>query len=145
VFRIPPTTRPCWPSRPRARGGVPPTGLRPALASNVVPAHAGVFHPAARSRRAGPGRPRARGVFPRPRPASRRLLCRPRARGGVPSRPGAVKSRPPSSPRTRGCSRAARGVGGALAVVPAHAGVFRRCAGAGQGSRGRPRARGGVP
>ena len=91
----------------------------------VVPAHAGVFRGDRRGGGHAPGRPRARGGVP---PVD------------VPEVPLMV-----SSPRTRGCSDGAVGRLVALAVVPAHAGVFRACPCPWSWHRRRPRARGGVP
>ncbi len=118
--------RRCWAcsSGPRARGGVPqdrgssagglPWSPRTRGCSGVshhrekdpcvVPAHAGVFR-----RQRGPDRADPRG---------------PRARGGVPNRCRSCSGRGAWSPRTRGCSAQVVTDHAAIAVVPAHAGVF---------------------
>ena len=111
-------------SSPPARGcsaGYPGDHVR----VGVVPARAGVFRAwAAR----GPGCDR-----------------RPRPRGGVPLTPMSRPAITLSSPPARGCSCGAPAIAGYVHVVPARAGVFRRCQRRGQRRGRRPRPRGGVP
>ncbi len=92
-------------SSPRTRGCSGTAAPVPRLHA-VVPAHTGLF----------PGT-----VLP---PGRRR--GRPRARGAVPYGGYAGAADAKSSPRTRGCSRQRHHRLWRVAVVPAHAGLFRR-------------------
>ena len=129
--------------RPRARGGGP-AGARGRSGGSgssprtrgwsvlhvagqvrhlVVPAHAGVVPPPARSRSGRRCRPRARGGGPEPDDAwAYGVRSSPRTRGG-PWALLAALSDIASSPRTRGWSRRRAGLPGRPLVVPAHAGV----------------------
>ena len=84
-------------------------------------------------------------MFPAPTATPCSSACRPRARGGVPTPPWMSLAQVASSPRTRGCSDRQVGLAADVAVVPAHAGVFRPCGPRCGPSPRRPRARGGVP
>ena len=150
-------------SSPRTRGYFRGDAARPPH-SRLFPAHAGVFpwcpqwwkHAEALPRARGgiskgPGprvfdrrsSPRTRGYFQRApeRPANVPL---PRARGGIsrPQYPPPVHA--PSSPRTRGYFRVGRPIVGAIALFPAHAGVFPNPQRGCRLFRPLPRARGGI-
>ncbi len=132
-------------SPPRARGAVPPSttsehGRRSSSPRTrgcsrglvlgdvlpvVLPAHAGLF------RSPEPGCPSPN------RP--------PRARGAVPEIRAVKALSTESSPRTRGCSAPVGNPAERIAVLPAHAGLFRAQAGSGPPPRRPPRALGAVP
>ena len=150
-------------SSPRTRGyfrGAPSGGSTPKL----FPAHAGVFLIAVIPKRISATLPRARGGIsvvppvvearrsssPRTRGYFQRAPERPanvplpRARGGIsrPQYPPPVHA--PSSPRTRGYFRVGRPIVGAIALFPAHAGVFPNPQRGCRLFRPLPRARGGI-
>jgi len=113
------------PGRPRASGGHPikvPPRFCEALSS---PRERGSsLHPRTVD---GPGDvvPARAGVIPGSCPSASPPSSRPRASGGHPRRDRAGSSRPKSSPRERGSSVRASGLGFVVDVVPARAGVMQ--------------------
>jgi len=166
VFRSTPTSRrPGW-GRPRARGGVPRLSADASSGGRSSPRTRGCSGHPVRIGDLRPVVPAHAGVFPTSPCRRAHRLRRPRARGGVPYPATSGRQSRPSSPRTRGCSRAApspapppcrrprarggvpRGMrrnGSASKSSPRTRGVFQGARRPGGRRRGRPRARGGVP
>jgi len=94
----------CRPCSPRTRGCSALCDVLE-LSPAVFPAHAGVLRHL--------------------RTAGRGAACVPRARGGAPTRFGAMPRAMACSPRTRGCSGTGHGPRYRPHVFPAHAGVLR--------------------
>ena len=104
---------PCWSSGassgiclPRARGGVPASFVMNVSYSSSSPRTRGCSRTIFRIVRVDQVFPAHAGVFPRSALTSPRQTGLPRARGGVPTRSIHAGGVQPSSPRTRGCSRA---------------------------------------
>ncbi len=145
VFRWVPGQAPLKGSPPRRRGGVPWAlpSTAPPLPSSPPTRGCSVLRDL---QRAGhPVLPADAGVFRGHRHREVRVGGPPRRRGGVPSRvsPGVIEI--VSSPPTRGCSVGKAAPEYDRLVLPADAGVFRRCGGGSRAAGGPPRRRGGVP
>ncbi len=131
--------------RPRASGGHPPLAELAAEMKASSPRERGSSGLRERVRDRGDVVPARAGVIPSPTSRRRAPSRRPRASGGHPCERSFSRWGMRSSPRERGSSQPARSRNGWGWVVPARAGVIRRCAPAALSRSSRPRASGGHP
>ncbi len=145
IFRVARDSRAIFFSRPRPRGDLPSSLVRPVGARRSSPPARGSSRCSRDQRKAVGVVPARAGIFRVPCVVPRGSPRRPRPRGDLPrwrsGRPGPAGSSPPA----RGSSLRAGADCRGLLVVPARAGIFRQSTTDGHDPSRRPRPRGDLP